>query len=636
MTGRCLPATLLRAAFLQILLLFCLVNGAVAQERIVDFRSMIDIGKTGVVQVEETITVIAEGQRIKRGIYRDIPTRFKDAGGRLHKAGIEVLSVERDGNAEEFQVNRSPDGIRIYIGSPDVYLVPGRYTYTIVYETTRQIRFFDSHDEFYWNVTGNEWAFSIAHASADVRAPAGTAFTRWNAYTGAYGQQGKDVAVRKTADGERLLFESTRLLGPTEGLTIVAALPAGTIDRPGLAEEAGYFFSDYTVQLIGLGGLVLAFFYYIFAWMKVGRDPASGVIFPRFDPPAGVSPALAHFIFHRGFSSGGWIAVAAASLSLAIKGLIRLQDLEGDLRLVKTGKKSGVELPRGEAVIDGWLVEQGGEAVISKETGKAVSTLGSEFCSAIASENKDRYFLSNWRWILPGAGISVVTLLLIGATGTLQDYHFVLMFIISIFTLVMSVVGRSLPDRFQNRFVTGLCVMLVLMLLAILSSFSNPGLPAVFAVMLALASLTLAFAILLAAPTAHGRQILDEIEGLEMYLSVAEADRMNMRGAPHMSPSHFEALLPYAVALGVEKPWSEAFEAWLKTAAGSGEMSYDPYWCSGQHFSGRNFSSSLSSAVSSMSGTFSSSLPETQSSSSGFSSGGSSGGGGGGGGGGGW
>ena len=44
---------------------------------------------------------------------------------------------------------------------------------------------------------------------------------------------------------------------------------------------------------------------------------------------------------------------------------------------------------------------------------------------------------------------------------------------------------------------------------------------------------------------------------------MAEADRMNMRDVPEMSPQHFEKLLPYAVALGVEKPWSNAFQSWL-------------------------------------------------------------------------
>ena len=38
----------------------------------------------------------------------------------------------------------------------------------ITYTTGRQIRYFDDHDELYWNVTGNFWQFPILKASAIV------------------------------------------------------------------------------------------------------------------------------------------------------------------------------------------------------------------------------------------------------------------------------------------------------------------------------------------------------------------------------------------------------------------------------------------------------------------------------------
>ena len=131
---------------------------------------------------------------------------------------------------------------------------------------------------------------------------------------------------------------------------------------------------------------------------------------------------------------------------------------------------------------------------------------------------------------------------------------------------------------------------------------------------------------------------MDEIEGLRIYLTLAEKDRMNMRGAPEMSPQHFETLLPYAVALGVEKPWSRTFETWLATAAaGAAAASYAPTWYSGDSATG--FGDRIGGFSSSMASTIASAIPApaASSSSSGFSSGGGfSGGGGGGGGGGGW
>src|SRR5690606_4449536 len=128
-------------------------------------------------------------------------------------------------------------------------------------------------------------------------------------------------------------------------------------------------------------------------------------------------------------------------------------------------------------------------------------------------------------------------------------------------------------------------------------------------------------------------------EGLRQYLTLAEKDRINMAGAPEMSPRHYETLLPYAVALGVEKPWSQTFDRWLLTAAAAGAATaYQPAWYHGEGFSSGRFSDRLGGFAGSRAGTMRSSLPDPpKSSSSGFSSGGgSSGGGGGGGGGGGW
>jgi uncharacterized membrane protein len=141
------------------------------------------------------------------------------------------------------------------------------------------------------------------------------------------------------------------------------------------------------------------------------------------------------------------------------------------------------------------------------------------------------------------------------------------------------------------------------------------------------------FFFLMGAPTPIGAKLMDGIEGLRLYLTVAEKDRMNMAGAPEMSPQHFEKLLPYAVALGVEKPWSQAFDTWL-AAAGLG-AAYTAAWYHGGGFN--SFGDRIGGFSSSMASTISSTLPQpTSSSSSGFFTGGSSGGGGGGGGGGGW
>jgi len=133
------------------------------------------------------------------------------------------------------------------------------------------------------------------------------------------------------------------------------------------------------------------------------------------------------------------------------------------------------------------------------------------------------------------------------------------------------------------------------------------------------------------ARTTEGRKIQDAIEGFKMFLGTTEREKIKVLypDIPHTFEI-FEKYLPYAIALDVEKNWSEQFSDVLSD---SEQIDNAGMWYAGSHsiFNssdfGSSFSSSLTSAISS-----SSQAPG----SSGGSSEGSSGGGGGGGGGGGW
>ncbi|NGP17479.1 DUF2207 family protein [Devosia aurantiaca] len=148
--------------------------------------------------------------------------------------------------------------------------------------------------------------------------------------------------------------------------------------------------------------------------------------------------------------------------------------------------------------------------------------------------------------------------------------------------------------------------------------------------------MTVIFAVLMRAPTVQGRKIMDEIEGFRLYLDTAEKNRLNINNEPPLTVERFERILPYAIALDVEKPWSDHFEAELARNA-QPQGSYSPVWYSGRNggWSNGGLSRGVAAASSGMAAAMVAAQP-VQASSSGSSGGGFSGGGGGGGGGGGW
>ena len=144
---------------------------AEARERILAYHADIEVGADGTLTVREMIRVQAEGDQIKRGIYRDFPTLYRDRQGGARRVPFDVLDTRRDGQPEPRRQERLANGTRTYLGQADVFLAPGPYTYTIVYRTARQLGLFADHDELYWNVTGNDWTFVIERATATVTLP---------------------------------------------------------------------------------------------------------------------------------------------------------------------------------------------------------------------------------------------------------------------------------------------------------------------------------------------------------------------------------------------------------------------------------------------------------------------------------
>lgn len=636
------------SAFLLFLWMAC---GAQAEEVIRDYHADIVVLPDATIEVTETITVNAEGNEIRRGIFRDFPLYAQDARGFRQKVDFELISVERDGQPEPNHTESVSGGIRIYTGSADVFLRPGEYLYTLTYRTGRQIRYFDDHDELYWNVTGNGWLFPIDRAGANVTLPEGALPTRTTVYTGPSGSTAQNA--REIPGSNGLEFQTTQPLGPNEGLTIVLAFDKGVVQAPSSEDSTWWFIRDNLNTIIGFGGLAVIFLYYLRSWVAVGRDPPKGVVVPRWDPPEGISPALVNYIDNRGFSGAGWTALSAAALNLAVAGYVELDDLDSSITIRRTKKAVTGKLQSGEAALIAEIPSAGDVLVIDKANGKKVQSVGNRFRQAIEKEHRNKYYKGNAGYTSLGIGLSIAVVASLFIFGDLDEDVYALIFVPTFFSVFFGTFTIGLVNSFRrgrslfSKIIAILALALIgfvalsTMSLMLISMWMDLESTHQFPVLIAFGGILLVnllFFFLMGAPTPLGRKLMDGIEGLRIYLTLAEKDRMNMTGAPTMSPSHFEKLLPYAVALGVEKPWSRTFETWLATAAaGAATAAYSPGWYHGSNPGGfgdriGGFSSSMASTIAS---TIPTPPPSSSSSSSGFS-GGSSGGGGGGGGGGGW
>jgi uncharacterized membrane protein YgcG len=670
-----------------------LAGAARAAEEILAYDAAVTVAADGVLDVTETIRVRAEGDRIRRGIYRDFPLTFLDDDGRRRRVSFELVGVTRDGRPEPHHTAASSQGIRIYAGEESALLSAGVFTYVFHYRTGRQVRFLPEHTELFWNVTGNEWAFPILTARAEIRLPEGRAPVRWTGYTGRFGERGSDLAGEILGDNA-LAVATTRPLAPGEGLSVVVDIPVGLVAAPSGMTALYYQYLDNRRFVVGGLAFLGVLVFYVAAWRAVGRDPPKGTIIPLFHPPPGVSPALAAYV--RDWGWRGWRAFTAAALSLAVKGQLVFDDSGETIVLSRQGGEDGStdsataedtpsrirfanstspqgggskatapgELPPGERAILKWVDGKGGRAVIDKANGTSLVTALASFRRAIERESRHRFFRRNAGWFVLGLALTVAALVLVLALGDLSDGEIGLLIgvgIVSVFLgMMVAPIVRALLGRRNVRSLVAVSINLLALVAmgaiaasigasvfrslpddfgrTLLAGLIDNGFP--FVLIGAFAAMNGLFYYLLRAPTAAGRKVMDDIEGLELYIRTAETARLDAQ-APDLDAGQFERLLPYAVALDAERPWSQAFAAAFARAHPGEEMAtaYAPAWHGGRGFRGGDFGRSMAATVSAAQASFASATPAPRSSSSGFSSGGGgggSGGGGGGGGGGGW
>jgi hypothetical protein len=99
-------------------------------------------------------------------------------------------------------------------------------TVEISYIVRNAIRYFEDHDEFYWNVTGNDWPVPIDHAEAHVYLPKVAAGRlRAQAFTGVYGSAQRDATSE--VNGADVAFETTNPLPMRGGMTVDIFIPKG-------------------------------------------------------------------------------------------------------------------------------------------------------------------------------------------------------------------------------------------------------------------------------------------------------------------------------------------------------------------------------------------------------------------------
>ena len=296
-----------------------------AREHIPYMLSSFNILPTGLIQVTEDITVVANGQKLKHGVTKILPKYSKSRSGVRKKLDIQLLSVTINNQKIPYVLEEIGDYIIIKPQQKYV-LQPGVYNYSFKYLLDRKLWYYDDFTEFYWDVTGSYLNLVITSANAIVSIPDGKNFLTQNVLTGYPNRLSHNRAMIASLDNNALGFASTLPILPGEGMHILVSLDKNVFLEPGIGRRFVWFVTDYGDILFALAGLAAVLISYMLSWQYLKRRGTKSNISFRLTAP------ILSYLSNNSFDK---TAFGAALLELYRKNIIDIQKQDQNILLIK-------------------------------------------------------------------------------------------------------------------------------------------------------------------------------------------------------------------------------------------------------------------------------------------------------------
>lgn len=550
----------------------------------------LDKGSDGSSNLKTVEVITAEFPSIDQnhGIERAIPMVYDK-----HPINLTVTSVkDQEGSDIPYTTSKSNNNLVLRIGNAGVY-VHGSNTYVITYTQNNVTRFAadTNKDEFYWNVNGNQWSQMITNVTARLHLGQGLSSSVVGGQFCYYGKYGVDTKCSVTKSGD-IYTANVPILEATENMTIAIGFSPKTFKAYVMTFTDfmnEYFF--YISIVIMFLGLVAVFIVRI---LKGSGVKGRGIIVAEYLPPKDVDVAISSIIADK---SSTW--VSAMYVDLAVR---------HNIKIVDSGAANTYTLE--------YIKSDG----LNKTEIDVVKSLFGE-----NPQPGNRYT------IVPGAADATLADKTTSIYSDVSDSAKTLGYFnskIGLIAIMITILAITIAMALGLGFVYGesnINLSQVLFWIAIFNSVIG------FFVVISVKPLSL-----------KGRELFDYLKGLELYIKIAEEDRIKVLQSPQGSarvPINtgdaeqmvvlYERVLPYAILFGQEKKWADVIGKYYE------QTNRTPDWYSGNTmFNAMVFSSAMNSFSSSA--VSNSYVAPSSSSSGGSSGGGFSGGGGGGGGGGGW
>ncbi|MBZ0327162.1 MAG: DUF2207 domain-containing protein [Altibacter sp.] len=510
----------------------------------------------------------------KHGIYRNIQTNYKllTSEGEQETRRIKISDIEVPGYKFEAPFSfeqKLSDNLQIKIGDANVTLV-GPQHYEIKYRVTNAFLHEDNRIVFYWNIKPDGWWAVFKKIDFTIHLPEGISLGNEDifVYSGNTGTEQISTEIGVSNENGVITARSFPNFVSYAGqsVTVLVNLPPNSVKE---IKPLWPFWTQHGWLLV-IGALLTGFY---LVWRRFGKDDRV-IAASSYYPPQQMDPAMAGYLINDREDTSDLISLIPYWGS---KGIITMQEIPKK----NWFSKSDTKLTRINALPENApLYEQ----KIFK--GLFGSTNSASKKEVLVSSLKDSFYTTM---------TSAKTILKKEA----QQYYepkSEKVKKISLAALILWPILLVPPVLFMWGVFAAVMVVVTCVFLLFMNNF-------------------------MAKKNAKGNKVLSELKGFKRFIKVSEQGKLKM--LLQDDPAYFETTMGYALAFNMFDKWAAKFDA-LNVQP--------PEWYSSTSYSSmnmNNFSQSFSSSMSSARSTMVSS-PSSSSSGGGGSSGGGFGGGGGG------
>lgn len=526
---------------------------------------------TSKLHVKEVLTAVFPETDQNHGINREIPVFNQGKKNRtVENESALNLTVLRNGEPENIaRIVDEGDYYNVYVGSASTYM-HGEQIYTLEYDFTDVITEFDENlvnvsgqegieklfQELYWDTNGTGWSQKFEKVTARLHMPAdileGMQSDTW-CYVGKYGDSGSErCIIRKIDDGVSFTTEN---LKARENLTFVVDFRPDTFKV--IIEK------NYILVILLIAEIIVIAFVLIRKYLKWKKEAAaqrklyrSLFVAPQYQPPENqkIHVAEGEQVSLKKVKS----SYVATLLELAVNKMITVTKKQDEkkpkkynwvIRLdVEPSQLSLSQTSMLNILADKNNLSKGDEIEIKKHT--ATKTL-----AGYAESYK-----SNAEYVLDKEGYLIkkkVPKTKSGAISAIIAKFFVYGVVLFIFLpfpieIFDEIVGRT------NAIVVGLDYIPLIMII-------------LFALVVIINTILTKQIEKYAKYTDEGIKLAVYLEGLELYIKMAEEDRLkflqSVEGADVSNAGIvklYEKLLPWASLFGAEESWMEELDKYYQ------------------------------------------------------------------------